>query len=279
MHGETVRGGVAALHRPHDQSTVWVSTSAAPIRAPDGAVMGVVSTFTDITELHELQQQREDFLRMVSHDLRAPLTVIQGHAQLLQRALERAGLSAYRGNVDAIGISARRMDAMIRDLVDSARLEAGQIRLERVPVNLGVFVADLLERSRPLVDLHRIQVAVPLDLPPVPADPDRLERILTNLLSNALKYSPPTAEVLVSARQDGAVAEITVADRGVGIAPDDQVHLFERYFRAKGTRRTEGLGLGLYIARLLVEAHGGRIWATSKPGQGSTFSFTLPLAP
>jgi two-component system phosphate regulon sensor histidine kinase PhoR len=110
------------------------------------------------------------------------------------------------------------------------------------------------------------------------ADPSRLERILTNLISNALKYSPPEAEVVVRAERVDSCLQVSVVDRGIGIAPEDLPHLFERFYRTRGSRKAEGLGLGLYITRMLVEAHGGRIWAESELGKGSTFSFTLPLA-
>ncbi len=128
------------------------------------------------------------------------------------------------------------------------------------------------------MEVERIRVEIPADLPPVDADPNRLERILLNLFINSLKYGKPGTEVVVRARRTGREMEISVIDRGVGIAPEDLPHVFERFFRARGARKTEGLGMGLYITRLLIEAHGARIWAESEPGKGSTFSFTLPLA-
>ncbi|MCL5961128.1 MAG: PAS domain S-box protein [Chloroflexi bacterium] len=278
LHGEQVHGVVMVIHR--NDRVIWVSNSAAPIRTPDGELLGAVSTFTDITALHELEQQREDFIHTVSHDLRAPLTIIQGQAQLLQRTLKKEGKteSALR-SAEAIVISARRMNAMIQDLVDSARFASGQLRLDIRPLDLKSFVSDLLERARPLLDVGRIKLEIPADLPPVLADPDRLERILINLFSNALKYSPPEIQVTVSAESTEGVVVTSVADRGVGIAPEDMPHIFERFYRAKGGRVAGGLGLGLYITKMLVEAHGGRIWVDSEVGKGSTFYFTLPVAP
>lgn len=278
LAGEIVRGQVLVLHRPPDRG-VWVSASGAPIRTPDGELLGAAVTVTDITLLHELQEQREDILRAVSHDLRNPLAVAQGHAQLLQRDLRRAGQPerAMR-SVDSIVAEVRRMDAMIEDLVSAARLEAGQLELERRPVDLRAFLADLLARNAGVMDVSRVKNLISTDLPPVYADPDRLDRIFANLLSNALKYSPADSEVRVeAARTDGEVVT-SVADHGVGIAPEDLPHIFERFYRARGPRKQEGLGLGLFITRKLVEAHGGRIWVQAEPGKGSTFYFTLPLA-
>jgi signal transduction histidine kinase len=199
-----------------------------------------------------------------------------GRAQLIQRHPDQASLA--RRNADNIVENGRRLNAMIQDLIDSARLEAGELKLNREPVELPALVTDLRERVASPEDLPRIRVEVSGSLPPVCADPQRLERILTNLITNALKYSSPDTEVTVTvAREDGAVVT-SVTDRGPGIAPDDLPRLFQRYYRTDSAREREGLGLGLYITKGLVEAHGGRIAVESEVGAGSTFSFTLPIA-
>jgi len=278
LRGQTVRGLVLALHPP-DGRTVWTVSSAAPIRARDGSITGAVVTFTDITAQRELQEQREDILRAVSHDLRNPLAGVMGHAQLLLRMLERAGLTGREAeSARAIIAGCQRMNTMIQDLVDSARSEAGQLRLERTRVDLPRFVAEVIERQSTVLDTSRIRVE-PAAVPPVLADPTRLERILVNLLSNALKYSTPGTEVTVHFQQRDREVITSVSDRGRGIAPEELPKLFQRYYRpVAGRGRPEGMGLGLYITKMLVEAHGGRIWAESKLGEGSTFSFSLPVA-
>ena len=227
----------------------------------------------------EIERLKDDFVSTVSHDLRNPLTVIQGHAQILQRGLEKANRNGPElSSVEAIVTGARQMNAMIRDLVDSERLQAGQLRLDKQPVQLRSFVSDLLEWLRQVMDVGRVVVEVPQDLPPVLADSDRLERILLNVLSNALKYSASNTEVLVQARQSGKEVVTSVTDHGIGIPAEALPHIFERFYRAKTARKAEGLGLGLYITKMLVEAHGGRVWAESELNKGSTFYFTLPLA-
>lgn len=278
LRGETVHGVVVVLHTP-DGRTVWVSASAGPIRARD-RMLGAVVTLADITYLHQLQEQREDLLRTIAHDLRTPLSVIQGQAQLLQRLAGRAGdgEQALARSAEAIATNAKRMNVMIQDLVDTIRFESGQLRLERSRVDLRSLVERLLGTMAEALQVDRVRVRIPGDLPPVVADPSRLERILTNLLNNALKYSPPGSEVVLSARRRAEEVVVSVADRGPGISPEDLPHLFERFYRARGVRKSEGLGLGLYITRMLVEAHGGKIWVKSRPGRGSTFSFTLPIA-
>jgi len=278
LRGQVAQNVVMVLHRPDGQA-LWTLVSAAPIRTPDGTLLGAVAAFRDVTAQHELEEQREDILRAISHDLRSPLSAILGHAQLLSRQLEKANLERERSSAEAIAVSAERMNAMIGDLVDTARLESGQLRLNRQALGLRSFIADLLHRLGPAIEIGRICVEVPEALPPVSADPDRLERILTNLLSNALKYSPPGTQVLVTAQQRDGEIVTAVSDRGPGIPPEELRRLFQRYARTSvGEARRDGLGLGLYITRKLVEAHGGRIWVESQVGVGSTFFFSLPVA-
>lgn len=277
QYGETTRGVIAKLH-PRTGETVWVSVSAAPIRGPHGEIAGIVFTFSDITAQHNLQEQREDLLRTVSHDLRNPLAGVLGQAQLCERRLAKAGMERERESAQTIISAAQRMDTMIQDLVDVARSEAGQIRLERQPVDMRTFTLDLKQRLAASLETARIDVQVPEGLPPASADPARLERILTNLWSNALKYSAPGTPVTVNARQEGNRIITSITDRGPGIPPEELPRLFERYYRAETARQQRGgVGLGLYTARTLVEAHGGRIWAESTVGVGSTFSFSLPI--
>ena len=265
--------------RRRDGARRHLLANAGPIRDEQGRVAGAVVTFGDITALAELQEQREDLLRAVSHDLRNPLQGVLGPAQLLERRLTRAGMERERESADTIISAARRMDTMIQDLVDAARSESGQLRLKRQPVHLRAFALDLKERLAASLETRRIAIEIPLDLPPASADPARLERILTNLWSNALKYSAPGTSVEVRARQEDGWVTTSVTDHGPGIPPDDLPRLFERYFRTgTGRERREGVGLGLYIARQLVEAHGGRIWVESEVGVGSRFSFSLPIA-
>ncbi|MBI4319803.1 MAG: PAS domain-containing protein [Chloroflexi bacterium] len=272
MRGETVHGVVTVLHPP-DGGTIWTSVSAAPIRSSDGRVLGSVAGFTDITALHELQEQREDFIRSISHDLRTPLASILGQAQVIKRFADRTDL--VRDGADAILAGGRRIEAMLQDLVTSVRLEAGQMPLELRPIALGDLVAEMLARSSGAMEIGRVGVEVPADLPRVLADPDRLERVLINLLTNALKYSPRETEVLFKAEARENEVRVSVSDSGTGISPDDLPRIFDRFYRAKGHRETEGLGLGLFIARMLIEAHGGRIWVESELGKGSTFYVSL----
>jgi PAS domain S-box-containing protein len=275
LRGEPVRGQTYCLDLP-DGRKVWTVCGAAPIRAPDGAVAGAVLTLGDVTRLREVHEQREDLSRMISHDLRTPLGVILAQAKLIGRRSE--GPEAVRSRADAIVTSAQRMTAMLNDLVESALLEAGKLHLEREPVDLATMSRDLRGRLAAPYDGERIRIEVAAGVPRVSADPARLERVLVNLFTNALKYSEAGTEVVVRIGGDASGAVLEVEDRGPGIKPEDLPHLFERYFRALGHRRYEGMGLGLYTARCLVEAHGGTIAVASEPGRGSTFRVRLPTA-
>ncbi len=232
------------------------------------------------SEIREQEARREEYVHTISHDLRAPLAIIQGHAHILEGEIPRAQPeSLAQHSVDAILKGTRRMNAMIQDLVDSARLEAGQLRMNPETVDLGAFVHDLRERLIGVDRGRRVRLNAPSDLPSVTVDPDRLERILMNLITNALKYADDETPVEVSLRRHDEEVILSVADHGPGISPEEISSLFQPYRRVSSTREhRESVGLGLYIARRLVEASHGRIWVESEPGRGSTFSLALPVA-
>lgn len=237
--------------------------------------LGVAIT---LSQIREGLRQREDLLRIVSHDLRAPLGAVAGQARILRA---RAGADPWIADrADAILRAAGRMDSMIGDLVDAALSEAGRLRLDPADIDLERCVTELLARMSGALEVERVKVAF-AGRPQVRvrADPNRLERILLNLLSNALKYSPPESAVRIEAENRGDRVVITVADCGPGIAPEELPRVFERYYRGRAATSHEGLGLGLHSTRLLVEAHGGRIEVESPPGGGSNFRVELPAAP
>jgi signal transduction histidine kinase len=227
-----------------------------------------------IRDLRELQEQREDFLRAVSHDLRTPLQVVLLQAERLARTTPLG--TRERLAAESMARAGRQMNSLIGDLVDSIYLESGALHLSKEPLAPGEFLAGLLGAGGPY-DAERFRVEVPADLPSVPGDPARLARVVQNLAGNALKYSDPGSIIRVDARRSGHELVISIADRGPGVAPADLPRIFERFYRGGPRGKIEGLGLGLYISRLIVAAHGGRIWCESTVGEGSTFSFTLPL--
>lgn len=231
-----------------------------------------------LASIREGARQREDLLHVVSHDLRLPLGALAGQAHILRKHGGDAAFTAARA--DAILRAARSMEGMIEDLLDGARWESHTLRLALEPVDLTAWLPLFLERMRGGFAVERIDLSLPDRPAVVRADPMRLERVLLNLVANGLKYSPPEGRVrlAVTAREDGWVT-LAVSDQGRGIAEDDRPHLFQPFYRGRRSSDAGGVGLGLFSARLLVTAHGGRLRAESEPGAGATFLVDLPASP
>jgi signal transduction histidine kinase len=277
LRGEAVRDELLRVDPlpDHPGRACWLSVSAAPVRGPEGEVRGAVASFVDVTAIRELQEERESLMQMVSHDLRTPLHVILLHGQLLQRS----GGEVVARRAEAILASTARMQRLIQDMVDAARLEAGRLELHLEPVDLAAFLHGWKERLAGALAVDRVRISIAAEPPVVLADPARLEQIVVNLVTNALKYSVAESEVQVAVEQVAGRLELSVRDRGPGIATDELARIFDRYYRARGASRAEGLGLGLFITRKLVDAHGWEIRVESELGRGSVFTVAMPVGP
>jgi two-component system phosphate regulon sensor histidine kinase PhoR len=233
----------------------------------------------DITERKLQEEFREQYVGLISHDLRTPISTIALSTTLLKALADRAGIAKASQPLEAIRRSTRHMSNMIEDLLETTRLESGQLQLHRTQVDLGPLVAAVAQE---LGTVSARPIAVQTDgLVPVVADAPRIQRVLENLIGNALRYSPAGAPVQVTVQTGEHEAVVTVSDCGSGIAPDLLPKLFQRFSRApqRDGSHGRGLGLGLYNSRLIIEHHDGRIWVESPPGSGSSFFFTLPLEP
>jgi PAS domain S-box-containing protein len=219
---------------------------------------------------------RDDVLSIVAHDLRSPLNSIVLGIQGLQRRGTTADAPGP-ATLEPLLSSARRMSRLIEDLLDVARLEAGSLSIHASPQPTGELLREALEAARPQAGALRLVLEAPEELPPVLADRDRLLQVFSNLLGNALKFTPAGGEVRLGARVEGTHVCFFVRDTGVGIPPEALAHIFDRFWQAD-RRDRRGAGLGLSITKGLVEAHGGRLRVKSEPGQGSTFVFTVPIA-
>jgi signal transduction histidine kinase len=233
----------------------------------------MISAIRDVTERKRLDQAQQEFVAMAGHDLGSPLTVLRARAQLLQRRQRHDEES-----ITAILEQTARMDRLIGDLRELAHVDGRGLSIQREDVDLVALAQEAVARVRTLATGHAVRVAAPERPIIVAGDRDRLGQVLDNLLGNAVKYSPHGSEVLVTAEAVGREACLRVADQGPGIPIDALPRLFERFYRGQHAAAEAGLGLGLYISRMLVEAHGGRIWAASTLGAGSTFSIALPVA-
>ena len=276
--GETVRAEEVVLSVP-DGRSVRTLINATPIHSADDGVATVVVTMQDLAPLEELERLRAEFLGLVSHELRAPLTSIMGSATtLLEESadLDPAEMHEFHR---IIREQAGHMRGLIGALLDAGRIEAGTLSVSPEPSEM----AALVDRARNTFlsggGRHTVLIDLPLDLPPVMADRRRIDQVLNNLITNAASHSPDSSPIQISAERDGVHVAVSVSDEGRGIAPGQLPHLFRKYAGSAGgsERATTGTGLGLAICRGLVEAHGGRIRAESAGlGQGSRFTITLP---
>jgi PAS domain S-box-containing protein len=269
--------------RPNGESRRVVSTGTS-VRDTDGNIALAIVVFRDVTELRRLEQQRDEYLALISHDLRNPLNVILMALSMLKESIEtRGGTAPDSARTPRADIAERaernamRMTAMLEELTEATRLESQGVRLRLVACDLRELVGnvvDLMDDAR----AHRITIETDGASPyEVLAEASRLERVVANLLTNALKYSAEGAPVSARLARERSDVVLEVTDHGIGIAPESVTRLFERYYRTPGGKaHASGLGLGLYISRLIVEAHGGRVEVSSELGKGSTFRLILP---
>lgn len=255
-----------------------VEAHCAPITGDGGAVIGAVAVLRDVTELRETERLRRELTANVSHELRTPLTSIVGFIETLLDGAMNDEVTARRF-LTIVDDEANRLVKLVDDLMDLSRLESKRVALELKPVDVGFLVHHVVDKMRPLAEASQLVLSqsVPSGLI-VPADADRLEQVLTNLVDNALKYTPPGGRVEVRAAAMNGEIAVEVADTGRGIPPEDLPHVFERFYRAdrSRTRGSGGTGLGLAIAKHIVEAHGGRISVRSRSDEGTAFVVTLP---
>lgn len=258
-------------------------TSAVPL-IQDGRIEGAVVVWRDITYLKDLERERAQFLSMVSHELRNPLTTILGLAQIMQRDLQDGSGEKLNTAIESLEMvidEARRMNLLVGDLMDASMAEGGRLTLTRQSVDLEALVRQVVDHFTSAAPEHHFVLEAAKGLPRVMADEGRLEQVLRNLVSNAVKYSPQASTVSVRARRDGGRAVISVSDQGSGIPREEMPALFMPFHRIqrKQTRGRPGVGLGLFISKSIIEAHDGAIWVDSEPGKGSTFSFSIPFHP
>lgn len=276
--GATVGPSELVLWRPDEQEVV-ISLTAAPIRRADGQTSGVVAVFRDVTRQREIERLKDEFVSLVSHELRTPLASVFGFSELL---LLHENLSQQgRSFAQSIHSEAQRLAELVNDFLDLERLESGQISYHPRTIRLDDLLVEVERSFLTQLAGHRLIRELPAEPVMVRADAQRLRQVLTNLISNAIKYSPRGGDVRISAAVEGDSVVISVTDHGLGIPAPAMDRLFTKFYRIEGPEHAQvgGTGLGLAICKRLVEGWGGRIWAESPGlGQGSTFCVTVPRA-
>lgn len=256
----------------------WLFAFATPRFTPDGAFAGFIGSFIDITEKKQDEQRKNDFISMVSHELKTPLTSMNSYIQVLEGRARKSGDELATGMLEKARKQAAKMTTLINGFLNISRLESGKIHIERKRFDLADLVKETEEEMVTQINSHNI-VFAPVERTIINADIDKIGQVITNLISNAVKYSPNGSTINVVCITDNGYARVSISDQGIGINQDDLPKLFERFYRANntGNRNIAGFGIGLYLCYEIIKRHEGRIWAESRLGEGSTFYFELPL--
>jgi len=274
---QVVRGEVAFPHAIQGRRVYDYILS--PVIGPDGEVICIAGTTRDISDIKENEQRKNDFINMVSHELKTPLTSATSYVQVSRKRVADNGDQVTADMLDRAGQQHAKMTRMINGFLNISRLESGKLQIDKERFDLIDLINEIEQETR--VSMPRnIITFLPAPSTPIEADREKIGQVFLNLISNAVKYSPPAAPVEVSCVTTGEFVQVRVSDKGMGISPSDLPLIFDRYYRVKDAenRHIAGFGIGLYLCAEIIERHGGKIWAESEIGEGSVFYFTVPLA-
>ncbi|MBI4317685.1 MAG: HAMP domain-containing protein [Chloroflexi bacterium] len=281
--GQMYRGqdhthGVAGNARVVEYGIPKRSVRAIATPVQDDRSAQVLLVLQDLTELRRLETVRREFIANVSHELRTPLASMKALVETLQESTVDDPV-ATRDFLSRMDVEVDGMTQLVRELLELSRIESGQASPRLRPTDVAALVKDPVERLRPQADRAGVELLleVPCDIPPVQADAERIQQVLINLIHNGIKFTPAGGKVAISARRQDDHVTFAVADTGVGIPAEDLPRIFERFYKADRSRSSGGTGLGLAVAKHIVQAHNGSIWVESVEGQGATFIFTLRL--
>jgi PAS domain S-box-containing protein len=252
-----------------------VDLTASFLRDGAGRVVQAVCVLRDASTRSRGDSQRGELISTLAHELRSPLTSVKGFTSTLLHRWDRFSDDQKREMLATVNMDADRVTRLIKELLDVSRIDAGRLELRRTEFDLAAMAEGIVGRFRLQYDRHHFQLTFPDGFPRVYADPDKIEQVLTNLVENAVKYSDG-GEVSVTGEATDTEVEVAVRDHGVGIPADQLPLIFTKFYRRAGSGAPSGTGLGLFIARGLIEAHAGRIWADSPPGGGTALRFRLP---
>ena len=264
------------INRPGALPPLPVGITYAPLISMEGNLINTIATVRDITRFRQADELKSEFISIVSHELKTPVALIKGYVSTLRRDDVDWDCEIMDNSLQVIEEEADRLTDLIENLLEASRLQAGGMQLKRADLSFHQMITRLAERFQIQTEQHQIIVDIPEDFPVVMGDETRLEQVISNLISNAIKYAPG-GEIRITGQTHPDQVIICTTDEGPGIATGDLPHIFDRFYRAHETsRKTKGAGLGLYLARAIIEAHGGRIWADPKTDRGARICFSLP---
>lgn len=300
LAGKTVKNQELIASNNDERVPLTLSISAAPLyeinKPGDGKPIGVVAVLNDITPSKQVERLKDDFVSVVSHELRTPLTAIKGYTQYVARRIERRlrtirkthdpqeGEPAESYDLRNLGIvqsQAEHLERLVNDLLDHSQVQWNKLHLQYETFDLANLLRETAKSIQASAEQHTITLDIQACDTQVKADRIRIGQVIGNILDNAVKYSPYGGQVIVTLQCEQNMFHISVTDQGIGITPEQLEHIFERFYRVRNTasQNYAGIGLGLYVARAIIDAHGGQIWLVSNEERGSTFHFTLPIKP
>lgn len=264
--------------RPNSVTPLPVGITYAPLLSGEGNLLNIITTVRDITRFRQADEMKTTFISVVSHELKTPVALIKGYVGTLRRDDVRWDRKIVDESLQVIEEEADRLGIYIENLLDATRLQTNSFSLKRTDIQIASVVQRVAERLQTQTNAHHIVTSVPPDLPVILADEIRINQLISNLVSNAIKYAPK-GKIEISAEIHGENIIVCVSDEGPGIDPNDAPFVFERFYRSPdATKQTKGAGLGLYLAKAIVESHGGRIWIDPEKGKGACICFSLPIS-
>lgn len=274
--GKPVHDFEIAIHPPNNE-IFYISISAAPIRDENGKVVACVGTFMDVTQRRKIIQQKDEFISVASHELKTPITSLKASLQLLSKMQDKPSEKMLPVLIQQANKSLDRVNSLVDDLLNASRMSQGQLHLKKRSFVISEMIQECVAHSG-IDGKYKAKINGDQTLQ-VFADPDRIDQVVVNFISNAAKYAPGSKYIYVSIEEQNDRAKVSVTDHGPGIPIEKQQHLFDRYYRVDTSGiQYSGLGLGLYISSEIIKKHGGQIGVDSEVGKGSTFWFSLPLA-
>jgi len=266
--------------RRADGMKVSLADNYSPQHDDEGNLISVIASVRDVSRLREAEELKNTLLSVISHELKTPVSIIKGYAGTLARQDAKWDPETFADGLTVIEEEADKLNELINNLLDASRLQAGGLKLQFSYLDLPSMAEKAVEKSRFQTDRHTFSVDFPDNFPPVKGDYERIREVLSNLISNAIKYSPDGGLIRVGGWVEEDEVRVFVSDEGIGIPSTEQEHIFDRFARVDNslTRQTPGAGLGLFLVKAVVEGHGGRVWVESQPGQGATFYFTWPIS-